>query len=633
MKGVSGKILRIDLTSGRISVDEPEEAFYRRYLGGAGIVSYYLLKEIPAGIEPLSPENKLIFAMGPLTGLPLAGATRDCVGAKSPLTGGYAKSESGGVWPMDFKRTGYDGLIVEGKADKPVYIWIDAEGKAEIRDAAHLWGKTVQQTQTLIAEELGEPRARTTAIGPAGENLVRYACIMSDLKDAHGRGGMGAVMGSKNLKAITVRGTQMPETADPDTIKQMARWFAKNLQDIPIFNKGYSAFGTGATMEAFNEVGNLPSYNFDGGFFAETDQISPKAMASSIRIGMEGCAACAVRCKRVIEFEEPYQVTAELGAPEYETLGSLGSCCGVADLKAICRGNQLCNLYGLDTITAGMTIAFAMECFAEGVLTLEDTGGLDLSWGNADAMLELIELIARREGIGNLLAEGSKRAAERLGRGAEDFAMQVKGLEMPMHDPRLKNGMGIVYAVSATGADHNVGPHDTVFTMENAAVNHLRGMGALGPAPAQDLSTTKVVNTKAAHIWYLFCDCALACIFVPWTIQNLVDLVRASTGWEYTVYEAMLQGERVATMARIFNLREGFTAADDQLPKRMFKGTRMGALQESGIDAGQMDAAIKQFYGLMGWDADGVPTQGKLEELGIEWVAEYLPEVLEQLVV
>ena len=204
--------------------------------------------------------------------------------------------------------------------------------------------------------------------------------------------------------------------------------------------------------------------------------------------------------------------------------------------------------------------------------------------------------------------------------------MQVKGLEIPMHDPRLKNGMGIIYAVAPNGADHNVGPHDTAFTMENAAINHLRGMGALGPVPAQDLSTTKVANTKAAHLWYLFCDCALACIFVPWTIHDLVDLVRASTGWEYTVYEAMLQGERVATLARIFNLREGFTAVDDQLPKRMFKGTRMGALQNSGIDPAKMDEAIRQFYGLMGWDSAGVPTRDKLEELGIEWAAAYLPE-------
>ena len=625
MKGITGRILRVDLTSRRVTVDEPEETFYRRYLGGAGIVSYFLLKEIPGGIAPLSPENKLIFAMGPLTGLALPGVTRGCVGAKSPLTGGYAKSEAGGTWPMDFKRAGYDGLIIEGKADTPVYLWINPKGEIEIKDAAHLWGKTVQETQEAIAQEVGESRVRTAAIGPGGENLVRYACIIVDLKDAYGRGGMGAVMGSKNLKAIAVRGRQIPETADPEKIKEMGKWMGKNLRDIPIFNPGFSDYGTGATMEAYDEVDILPSYNFGGGSFADTDKISPVAIANTIRVRMEGCAACNVRCKRVVEFDEPYKVTPELGGPEYETLGAFGSCCGISDLKAICRANQLCNLYSLDTITLGMTIAFAMECFENGILTLEDTGGIDLSWGNAESMLQIVELVARREGIGDLLAEGSRLAAQKLGRGAEEFAMQVKGLELPMHDPRVKAGMGIIYSVAAQGADHNVGPHDTAFTMENVAFDHLRGMGALDPVSADDLSTGKVAITKAVHLYYLFCDSAPTCIFVPWTINNLVDLVRAATGWEYTVHEAMQLGERVSTLARVFNLREGITAEQDRLPKRFFSGTSEGALTDAGLDPEAMDVAIRRFYVLMGWDSEtGIPTQAKLEELGIEWTAEYL---------
>ena len=627
MKGYSGKILRIDLTTRQITADEPAEMFYRRYLGGAGITSYYMLKEIPAGIDPLSPQNKMIFAMGPLTGLPLSGVTRACVGFKAPLTGGYGKSEAGGVWPMDFKRTGYDGLIVEGKADKPVYIWIAPLGKVEIRDASHLWGKTVQETQEAIQNEVGEPRARVAAIGPAGENLVKYACIICDLKDSFGRGGAGAVMGSKNLKAIAVRGKEMPDVAKPDRVKEMAKWFAQNLRDIPIFNRGFSDLGTGGAMEAFNDVGNLPSYNFDGGFFAETDKISPLAMSNTIRIGMEGCAACSVKCKRVVAFEEPYKVTPELGAPEYETLGTLGSCCGIGDLKAICRGNQLCNLYALDTISAGMSIAFAMECFEKGILTLEDTGGIDLTWGNAESMLKLIEMITYRQGIGDLLAEGTRAAAQRLGRGAEKYAMQVKGLEMPMHDPRLKSGMGIVYSIAAQGADHNVGPHDTAFTAENANLNNLRGMGALEPLPSNELSDTKAANTKAAYCWYLFFDSALICIFVPWSMVNATELIRAATGWEYTVHEAVKQGERVAALGRIFNLREGITAEQDRMPKRLFTATRAGAWKDGGLDPDKMTATIKTFYGMMGWDTEtGVPTKERLAELGISWAAEYLPQ-------
>jgi len=272
-----------------------------------------------------------------------------------------------------------------------------------------------------------------------------------------------------------------------------------------------------------------------------------------------------------------------------------------------------------------MTIAFAMECFENGILTLEDTGGIDLSWGNTESMLKVVELVARREGIGDLLAEGSRLAAQKLGRGAEEFAMQVKGLEIPMHDPRVKAGMGIIYSVAAQGADHNVGPHDTAFIMENVAFDHLRGMGALDPVPADDLSTGKVTIAKAAHIYYLFCDSALTCIFVPWTIHNLVDLVRAATGWEYTVHEAMQLGERVSAMARIFNLREGISAEQDRLPKRLFSGTPEGALTDAGLDPEAMEAAISKFYVLMGWDSEtGIPTQAKLEELGIEWAAEYL---------
>ncbi len=627
MKGYAGKIVRVDLTTRQITVEEPAETFYRRYLGGAGIASYYMLKEIPAGIDPLSAENKLIFAMGPLTGLALSGATRGCLGFKAPLTGAYGKCEVGGIWPMDFKRAGYDGLIVSGKADRPVYIWIDPLGKVEIREASHLWGKTVQETQQAIQDEVGEPRARVAAIGPAGENLVKYACIICDLKDAFGRGGPGAVMGAKNLKAIAVRGKAMPEVANPDKIKDMAKWFAQNLRDIPIFNKGFSDLGTGAAMEMFNEIGNLPSYNFDGGFFADTDKISPLAISNTIRIGMEGCAACNVKCKRVVAFDEPYKVTPELGCPEYETLGTLGACCGIGDLKAICWANQLCNLYALDTISAGMTIAFAMECFEKGILTLQDTGGLDLSWGNAEAMIRLIEMIVHRQGIGDLLAEGTRIAAQRLGRGAEKYAMHVKGQEMPMHDPRLKAGMGIIYSIAAQGADHNVGPHDTAFTMENANFDNLRAMGGLDPIPTDELSPVKAANTKAAHCWYLFFDSALICIFVPWSLNNAVELIRAATGWEYSAHEAIKQGERVAALGRLFNLREGITAEQDRMPERMFTGTREGALKGKGLDPAKMAETIKLFYAMMGWDPEtGVPTYERLAELGIDWATSYLPQ-------
>ena len=622
--GVAGKILRVNLTSGRISVDEPDEAFYRTYLGGAGFVSYFLLKEVPAGVDPLSAENKLIFAAGPMTGLGMGGATRDCVGAKSPLTGGFAKSECGGFFPMEFKRTGYDALIVEGKADRPVYIWIDPDGRVELRDASHLWSKTCAETQDAIAQEVGERLVRTAAIGPAGENMVRFAAIMNDLKDAHGRGGMGAVMGSKNLKAVAARGRRAPELADPDRIRELAQWMGRNFYDVKLAVKGFSDFGTGAAMEAFNEIGNLPTNNFAEGYFDGTERISPRTIAKTIRVGMEGCAACPVRCKRVIEFDEPYKVDRRSGAPEYESLGALGSCCGVDDMKAVCRANQLCNLYSLDTISTGVTISFAMECFENEILTLEDTGGIDLRFGNAEAMLQMVEMIARRQGIGDLLAEGSRRAAEKLGRGAEEFAIQVKGLEIPMHEPRLKQGMGLMYSVESAGADHQAGFQDTLFTEETPGFDHLRGAGAVQPVPPDDLSAAKVSNARASHLFALFLDSLVCCQFLPWTMTDHVNIVRAATGWEYTVHEAIKLGERVENLARIFNIREGITAAEDRLPQRFFGGTRRGALKNKGIDREAMQAAIKTYYSMMGWDENGRPTPAKLQELGVAWAAEYL---------
>ena len=378
-------------------------------------------------------------------------------------------------------------------------------------------------------------------------------------------------------------------------------------------------------MEAFNEVGNVPTNNFAEGYFDGTSKISPKTIAETVRVGMDGCAACPVRCKKIVEFDEPYKVDGRNGGPEYESLGALGACCGVDDLKAVCKANELCNLYSLDTISTGVTISFAMECFENEILTLQDTGGVELRFGNAEAMLQMVEMIARREGIGDLLAEGARMAAQKIGKGADEFAMHVKGLEIPMHEPRLKQGMGIIYSAEATGADHQAGFQDPMFVEETPGFEHLRGAGAVQPVPVNDLSPAKVANAKAAHTYALFQDSVGCCQFVPWTMSQQVEIVRAATGWEYTVHEAMKQGERVTTLGRVFNIREGITAEQDQLPKRFFSGTNRGPLKDVGIDADAMQRAVKTFYTMMGWDGEsGVPMREKLEELGVAWVADYL---------
>ena len=351
--------------------------------------------------------------------------------------------------------------------------------------------------------------------------------------------------------------------------------------------------------------------------------IQADALRDSYRVAMEACPSCQIRCNKLVELEnEAYKVDRRNGGPEYETLAAFGSLLGVNDLAAICRANELCSLHSLDTISLGGTIAFAMECFEKGILTRADTDGLELRFGDAGAMLRLIELIVQRQGIGDILADGSRKAAERIGRGAGELAMQVKGVEFGMHDPRLKQGLGLLYAISAQGADHMTGMHDTLFSQEGRGMEVVRGLGSLEPLPTDDLGTVKVDRAKSQHLLRNFSDSMVTCHFVPWTLRQQVEMLRNLTGWDYTDFEAMRQGERVATMARVFNLREGLTAADDQLPKRFFSPTPRGALKDTAIDPEAMDRAKRTFYVLMGWDpVTGVPTREKLEELGIAWAA------------
>ena len=630
MRGAAGKILRADLTARTINVDRPDERFYRTYLGGAGFVSYFLLKEVPRRIDAFNPRNKLIFAIGPLTGLPLPGASRSCLGTKSPLTGGYSKSEAGGFFPMALKKAGYDAVIVEGRADAPVYLLV-TDQRVEIRDAGRLWGKTILETRDAIAGETGEKQIRTAGIGPAGENRVRFASVMNDAKDAHGRGGAGAVMGSKNLKAIAVAGRWNPDVADPVKIHELAATMNKSFYDNPLFVKALHDIGTGgeAAMVAGNEVGNLPSHNFAVNSFDGVKKITADAAMAAYGKGMEGCAACGVRCKKVIEIDAPWHVNKRTSGAEYETLGALGAVCGVDDLAHVLKASDLANQYGMDTLSLGVSIGFGMECFESGILTPRDTGGVDLRFGNAEAMLQVVEMIARRQGIGDILAEGTKRAAARLGRGAEALAMHVKGVELPMHDPRVKPGLGVIYAVEAQPADHMAGMHDTAISRESPSFEQLRGMGATVPLPASDLSDDKMRAQKAAHVWRLFLDSAVCCMFVPWDLDQLVEGVRAVTGWTYTAHEALKLGERIAALGRVFNLREGITAAQDSLPKRMFGPTRRGALRNAGLDEETFRRAVSAFYGIMGWDMEtGVPTRGTLLDLDIAWAAEQLPTAL-----
>ncbi len=622
LNGYNGKILRVNLSHNSISVETTDEKFRRMYLGGAGFVSYFLLKELHKGTDPLGSDNKLIFAIGPVTGAPLPGSGRNCVGAKSPLTGGIAKSEVGGFWGAELKRAGYDIIIVEGRAEKPVYLWVH-NGEASIRDATHLWGMKTKETQKSIRSELGDNLIQVAQIGPAAEKLVRYACIMNGLFDTAGRGGLGAVMGSKNLKAIAVRGHQATRITTPERVAEFKKWRVDNKSTLGLTNK-LQEFGTGSAMAVYEANGNLPVRNFRDGLFPSVNKIDAQAVKDTIRIGMDGCFACSVRCKKVVEFQEPYPVDSAYGGPEYETLTALGSNCGIDNLKAIAKGSEMCNAYSLDTISVGAVIAFAMECFENGILTAEDTNDIELRFGNDEAMLKIIELIARREGIGNLLAEGVSRAAQKIGKGASKFAMQVKGLEPGMHEPRLKRGLGLGFMVNPHGADHVCNVLDDTF-VEDRQLKGIKPLGILEPLSMDDIGPRKVALFKLMQLKHIIEDSLVTCMLLPYTHQQLADITAVVTGWDTGVVEQMRIAERILTITRLFNIREGFTAADDELPQRFYQPKTDGALADKPLDPTEMERAKRYYYALMGWDTHtGIPTAEKLEELGIDWAKAYL---------
>ena len=630
--GYNGKIARVDLTSRTVRVEEPGEIVYRTYLGGGGLASYYLLRELKPGIDPLSADNILIFASSVISGVPIAGMVRYTVAAKSPLTGAYGEAEAGGFWGPELKFSGFDAVIVTGKAAKPCYLWIH-DGQVEIRSAEGIWGLETGPAQEMIREELKEKKARVALIGPAGENQVRYACVVNELKHVNGRTGMGAVMGSKLLKAVAVRGTKKMTSHDPEKLQELSKELTELIgRHGP--NMVLHKLGTSNLVNAINNQGILPTRNFRTGYFEKAEMISGEKMAETILKREEGCYACAVRCKRSVEIlSGPYATSGKYGGPEYETLSSLGSLLCIDDLAAIAKGNELCNRYTLDTISAGVAIGFAMECYEKGILTRADTEGIAFTFGNPEAMLKGIEWIAyRKPGLGDLLAEGVKIAAARIGKGSEKFALHIKGQELPMHDPRGKTGQGLSFAVSPTGADHVRAPHDTPFQVAGPNLGRIAPLGILEPIPARELGPRKARNFTYLHfIWSLY-ESLGVCNFVAgpvWalTLPKLVEVVQAVTGWETSLWELMKVGERTVTMARVFNLREGFGRQDDTLPDRLFEPLESGALQGKGLDRGEFEDLLTLYYEAMGWDPEeGVPTRGKLAELNLFWLDEHIRE-------
>jgi aldehyde:ferredoxin oxidoreductase len=630
LKCVNGKILHVDLTQGKTWVETPPEQFYRKYGGGSAMGVYYVLKEVPRGIDPLAPENILTLFVGVPTGLPISGQSRMVASAKSPLTGAIGDGQCGGFFPAEMKFAGYDGIVIRGRAPKPVYLWIK-DGKVEIRAASHLWGKLTGEAEDILKKELGDDKVEIAQIGPAGEKLVRFASIMNMVNRANGRTGMGAVMGSKNLKAVVVRGSQKINAADAKKLTALFRDGTKRIPDTPAV-QFLHVHGTTGDVAGNQAVGMLPTRNCNEGQFEGYETISGELMTETILKERDTCFSCTVRCKRVVETEfMNRKVLPRFGGPEYETMASLGSYCGVDNMHAVALGNQLCNQYGLDTISCGATIAWAMECFENGVIDEKDTGGVDLHFGNAESMVKMVEMIGKRQGFGKLLGEGSERAAKTIGKNAADFLITVKGQEIPAHMPEFKRSLGLIYAVNPFGADHMSSEHDPFYEEGNADDMARRNMAQLGLTqlqPPGSITAEKVKMAFTTQKVFSALDSFALCAFVygvGWQLYSpleTVEMLNAAAGWDMSLDEFLKLGERRINMMRAFNAREGFSSKDDKLQKKYFEPLKgSGPTAGRYFKPGEFEFMRDTYYQIAGWDAvTGNPTKEKLASLGLDWI-------------
>jgi aldehyde:ferredoxin oxidoreductase len=577
---IAGRILRVDLTEGKTWTEEPGEAFYRKYPGGRAIIAHYLLAEVPPETDALGPDNRLIFALGPITGVQVPGNARHSVGAKSPLTGYFGEGEAGGFWNAELKKAGWDAIVIQGAADKPVYLWID-DLEVEIRDAANIWGKIMGDVEDVVREELGDDSIRISQIGPAGEDLSRIACIGNDLNEFVGRCGMGAVMGSKKLKAIAVRGSERVMPVDTGPIRETTRWVASTFGDGGEHH-GLHVYGTGQIGDKRIE-GHVISHNFRDGVIEGSENVDAEAMKATVVNSMDGCFACSVRCKKRVGFETAkVKVDAKYGGPEYESFAAVGTNCGVVDMITICKANEMMNYLGLDSISTGSAIAWAMEMVEMGKITPEDLQGDELRWGNAEDLLTMIEKIAYRQGFGDLLAEGATLAARKIGNDSEKYVMAVKGLDLGMHDPRGAKWMRKQAAVGPSGGDHCGSAH------KSQSLKNTLGM----------------------------------CLMLSYDDDRMLELLNAATGWDMSEDELADVYERGITMARIFNLREGMTTADDVMPWRTHQKLAMGPMKDYVLSVEKVRGETQDYYESRGWDRDsGVPLMQTVERLGLPAMA------------
>ena len=615
----NGKLLEVDLSSGKIDSRTVEEGILRDYVGGSGLAAKLFLDDgVPPGCDPLGPENNLYILTGPLSGSGLPATPRFSLAAKSPLTGIWGEANCGGNFGPALKFAGWDGIVIRGQSEKPVMLVIE-DDKAELQDASDLWGKDTYETADAIGAKFeGKPRVRNITIGPAGEKLVKYAVVADGKHDYAGRTGLGAVMGSKKLKAIAVRGSTKLSPADADGFAEVRKTVAEKIQE-GIFTMALNAMGTNAGMVMGTTMGDVPTKNWSHGGDEElANQLSSIVMNEKYLTKGSACYGCPIGCKRNVKVDEgPYKMGPGAG-PEYETMGAFGTMCLISDQAAVNKINDLCNRFGLDTISCGCTVAFAIDCYEAGILTDDDTGGLKLNWGAADAVIELIKKIAAREGLGDTLAEGSRAAAKKIGKGAPDLTAEVKGLEAPMHDPRAFHGLGLAYAMSIRGACHL--SHADLFAEQGGVV--MPEAGIEGPYLGQSSDGKANLVFVTENLGALLQATGM-CLFgsAPLDLEDFTNMLNTSAGRDYTNEELLKIGERLWLLKRSINNMMGVTIEDDRLPKKMLTATKEGGAAGSVPDIEMM---MKEYYDIRGLDMSGVPKKERLAEVGLADIAEKL---------
>lgn len=601
--GYTGKILRVDLSSGRCRAEELDEKLAKDYIGGRGLGCRLIFNELPQGVDPLGERNKIYLLTGPLNGTQIPFSSKYTAVTKSPLTDSYTRTLSGGHFAADLKYAGYDGLIIEGRAERPTYLFVDGQN-VSLRDASHLWGTSTSQAESEIRHELCDPEIRVAAIGPAGENLVRFAAVINQSRAA-GRGGLGAVFGSKKLKAIALRGGGQVNIAKPARYAELLGEAYRRVKAHPQ-TPARIAFGTPGTVAFTHELGVLPVKNYSMSVFPQVDGISGETMRKRIVIHDESCFSCPLPCGKLSVVKDgPYSGTIVEG-PQYESIGMLGSNCLIGDIGAVAKANMLCNELGLDTISTGNAIGFAMECFQRGLLDKGQIGRLEPKFGDAQGQFEIIKMIAARRGLGEILAEGVKRAAGIIGGGSEKFAMHVKGLEMASFEPRAAVGMGLLYATASRGACHSMGP---TFRQEVE-------IGLTSPDKKPEL-----VIKNQNH--YCLQDSFVLCCFSRYglDLKMCLDFLEAVTGDGISAAEAEKIANRIYTLERCFNIGEGLFKEADLLPERSLKEPLPdGPARGNTVPLEEM---LTRYYGIRGWDAEtGIPTEATLEALDLQFAAD-----------